>query len=147
MAHFAQIDENNVVINITTINNENILDKNGNEDESIGIAFCKNIFGENTSWVQTSYSGKIRKNYAGVGYAYDKIRNAFIPPRIFQSWLLDENTCKWVSPVPYPSDGFTDGKLNEKVYEWDEINLKWVEIFFDKLKITPIIDGNKPTVI
>jgi hypothetical protein len=71
-------------------------------------------------WIQTSYNNNIRKNYAGVGFTYDSARDAFIPPQPYNSWTLNEATCQWDSPVPYPTD--------DKRYEWDEETTNWKEI-------------------
>ena len=120
MAHFAQIDENNLVIQVVVVANPVLLDADGNESESIGIEFCQSLIGEGTQWVQTSYNGRIRKNYAGIGYTYDLQRDAFIPPQPFASWMLNEDTCRWDAPVPYPTDG--------KRYRWDEDTVSWVEV-------------------
>jgi len=98
MAHFAQLDENNVVTQVIVVGNRDCADANGVEKESIGIAFCERLFGGN--WKQTSYNGNIRKNYAGIGYIYDAARNAFIPPQPGADWVLDEDTCQWVNPNP-----------------------------------------------
>lgn len=116
MAHFAQLDENNVVTQVIVVHNNELMD-NGQESEAKGIAFCQSLFGG--SWKQTSYNGNIRKNYAGIGYTYDSGRDAFIPPKPFDSWLLNETTCLWEAPVSYPTDG--------KRYYWDEPTLSWVE--------------------
>lgn len=94
MAHFAQIDDNNVVIQVVVINNNELLDSDGNEQESLGIAFCEKLFGTN-NWKQTSYNGSIRKNYAGIGYTFDEGRDAFIAPQPAENWVLDESTCTW----------------------------------------------------
>jgi hypothetical protein len=119
MAHFAQLDENNTVIQVIVVhNNELMLD--GEENETRGIVFCKSLYGEETRWKQTSYNGNIRKNYAGFGYTYDATRDAFIPPKPYNSWTLNETTCLWESPTPYPTDG--------KVYGWNEETTSWVEI-------------------
>lgn len=117
MAHFAQLDENNVVTQVIVVNNNELLD-NGQESEAKGIAFCQSLFGGN--WVQTSYNGRIRKNYAGIGFTYDSQRDAFIPPKPFLSWTLNEQTCNWEAPVPYPQDG--------KQYVWDEAQQNWIEV-------------------
>jgi hypothetical protein len=118
MAHFAELDENNIVKQVIVVaNNELLLD--GVESETRGVIFCKSLFGEDTKWKQTSYNGTIRKNYAGIGYAYDTNRDAFIPPKSFDSWLLNEDTCLWDAPVAYPTDG--------KFYYWDEPTLSWIE--------------------
>jgi hypothetical protein len=97
MAHFAQLDENNVVTQVIVVNNNELLDENGNESEAKGIAFCQSLLGGN--WVQTSYNGNIRKNYAGIGYIYDPIRDAFIPPKPENidgiEFILNEDTCLW----------------------------------------------------
>ena len=118
MAHFAQLDNDNVVTQVIVVANAELLD-NGVESESKGIAFCQSLF-PSTNWKQTSYNGAIRKNYAGVGYTYDAGRDAFIPPKPYPSWVLVEDTCQWAAPIPYPQDG--------KWYVWDEESLSWVEI-------------------
>ena len=120
MAHFAQLDENNVVLQVIVVHNNELLDQNNQEQESIGIAFCQSLFGQDIVWKQTSYNGNIRKNYAGIGYTYDSTRDAFIPPKPFASWTLNENTCRWDSPVAMPTDG--------KRYSWNEEQLAWVEL-------------------
>ena len=119
MAHFAQLDENNVVTQVIVVhNNDCMLD--GQENETIGVLFCKSLFGQNTRWKQTSYNAKMRKNYAGIGYTYDATRDAFIPPSPYPSWVLDEATCQWQAPVPRPQD--------DKRYTWDEAQGAWVEV-------------------
>lgn len=117
MAHFAELDENNVVLRVIVVANDDTADANGNEVESIGAAFCQKLLGGN--WVQTSYNGKIRKHYAGIGYTYDVARDAFVPPQPYPSWVLNTNTAQWESPVPYPNDG--------KAYYWDEAMQLWVQ--------------------
>lgn len=118
MAHFAELDANNVVLRVIVIANSDTSDSDGNESESIGVSFCRSLFGADTIWKQTSYNGKIRKNYAGIGYAYRKDIDAFVAPQPYPSWVLD-NDAKWQAPVPYPNDG--------KQYSWDEASLSWVE--------------------
>lgn len=118
MAHFAKIDKDNIVVKIAIIANEDCLDSNGVEQESIGIEFCRNFFRRDDRWLQTSYNGNIRKNYAGIGYRYDEERDAFIPPKVFPSWVLDEETCRWKAPVDRPESGD---------WVWDENSLSWVE--------------------
>jgi hypothetical protein len=118
MAHFAQIDENNVVVQVIVINNNELME-NGVESEIKGAAFCESLF-PGTRWMQTSYNTSIRKNYAGVGFSYDVQRNAFIPPKPYPSWLLNESTCRWEAPLPYPQDG--------KEYVWDEAFQTWATI-------------------
>ena len=134
MAHFAEINTDNIVTQVIVVDNNDILDDQGNELESIGTQLCTNLFGG--TWVQTSYNthsnqyfdsetGEIgsgtplRKNYAGVGYTYDSVRDAFIPPQPYPSWILNEDTCQWDSPVPYPAD--------DLMYSWDEDTTSWVE--------------------
>jgi hypothetical protein len=114
MAHFAQL-ENNVVTKVIVVANQDILDENGQESEQIGIDFCSNLLGG--TWMQTSYNGRIRKNYAGVGYSYDETLDAFIPQKPFASWVLDETTAQWKAPVDYPTDG--------KLYTWNEETISW----------------------
>ena len=102
MAHFAEIGLDNVVLRVIVVSNNELLDGNHTEQESKGADFCRNLFGG--TWVQTSYNGTIRKNYAGVGYTYDTARDAFIPPKPFDDWVLDEETCQWVDPNPNPTE-------------------------------------------
>lgn len=118
MAHFAQLDDNNIVSQVIVIN-DNDCQINGFQSEDVGIAFCKSLFGENTKWVQTSYNKKIRKNYAGIGFTYDVQRDAFIPPQPYPSWILNPDTFQWESPVPYPQNG---------TCAWDEATLSWKDI-------------------
>jgi hypothetical protein len=118
MAHFSELNEENIVKQISVVGDDDLLDENGNESEQKGINFCVNLLGG--TWIQTSYNGNIRKNYAGIGYLYDPIRDAFIPPKPFESWVLDENTCQWEAPTPYPIDN--------KFYQWNEETVAWVEI-------------------
>lgn len=118
MAHFAQINEDNIVEQVIVVHNNELLDENGIEQESKGQQFCTNLLGGN--WVQTSYNGNLRKNFAGVGYTYDSVRDAFIPPKSFNSWVLNEDTCVWEAPTPMPTDG--------ALYSWDEDTLSWVEM-------------------
>ena len=115
MAHFAKINENNIVEQVIVVDNRELL-VDGIETESKGIEFCQSLFEGN--WKQTSYNGTIRKNYAGLDYVYDAARDAFIPPKPFNSWVLDEETCLWKSPAPYPVD--------ENSYTWDEDTTSWV---------------------
>ena len=118
MAHFAELDETNVVTNVIVVHNNELLDENGNESEQKGIDFCVNLLGG--TWKQTSYNATFRKNYAIIGGVYDPIRDAFIAPQPFPSWLLNETTFQWEAPVPYPTDG--------KDYYWDETTLSWIEV-------------------
>ena len=119
MAHFAQLDENNKVLQVIVVANEELL-LDGVENETKGVIFCKSLLGEDTKWVQTSYNATFRKNYAGVGYTFDEERDAFIPPKPYESWILNEDSCLWDSPVPYPTDG--------GMYSWDETAGAWVAV-------------------
>jgi len=118
MAHFAKLDKDNVVTEVHVINNIEMLAADGSESEVMGIAFLIRWSGGYSNWKQTSYNGKIRKNYAGIGYTYDATRDAFIPPQPFPSWILNEDTCLWQPPVPMPIDG--------QLYNWDEATTSWV---------------------
>jgi hypothetical protein len=120
MAHFAQL-ENNIVTQVIVVNNQELLDENNVEQEEKGIAFCQSLLGGN--WKQTSYNGNIRKNYAGAGYTYDAERDAFIPPKPYASWILNEDTCRWEAPVAFPDD--------EKAYTWNEETVSWQEVILD----------------
>lgn len=117
MAHFAQLD-NNVVTRVIVISNSDIIE-DGLESEEKGIEICKNLLGENTVWVQTSYNGTFRKRYAGIGYTYSNEYDAFIPPKPYPSWVL--NTIELVYEAPYPSP--TDGPYlwNESLQIWESV--------------------------
>ena len=116
MSNFAELNENNVVLRVIVVNNNELLDTNGVEQETLGQAFCIGLFGG--SWKQTSYNSNIRKKYAGAGDTYNVDLDAFISPQPFPSWVLNPNTCQWESAVPCPSDG--------KQYTWDEDAQTWV---------------------
>jgi len=118
MAHFAQLDENNVVTQVIVVSNNELLDANGQEREELGVAFCQRLFGGN--WKQTSYNHKLRVRYAGIGYSYNADLDAFVPPKPFPSWTLNSETASWDAPTPMPT---TEGKL----YHWDEATTSWVE--------------------
>jgi hypothetical protein len=117
MAHFAELNETNTVTQVIVVHNNELLE-DGVESEAKGISFCQSLFGG--TWVQTSYNGSIRKNYAGIGFTYDSDRDAFIPPKPYDSWILDEDTCRWQAPVPYPTDG--------ESYEWNEADQEWIAV-------------------
>ncbi len=142
MAHFAKINENNIVTKVITISNDVLIDNNGEEQEQLGIDFLNNLYKtDNVIWKKTSYNthnGKhyysnesgervesddqskaFRKNHAGIGYTYDATRDAFIRPKPYDSWVLNETTCDWDAPISEPSDG--------KNYKWDESSNSWVE--------------------
>lgn len=128
MAHFAEIGLNNTVLRVIVVANEELLDENGVEQESKGQAFCRNLFGG--TWVQTSYNASFRKHYAGVGFTYDSTRDAFLPPRPYPSWTLNETTCVWEPPVPYPADGVSALTAaafpgEGTAYRWDEATTSW----------------------
>ena len=116
MSHFAELDENNTVKRVLVVDNE-VITKDGEESEEIGVAFLQGLFGETSVWKQTSYNGNFRKNYAGIGHKYDQAKDAFIAPQPYSSWNLDEDTCQWKPPTPYPDD--------DKVYTWDEDTTSW----------------------
>lgn len=118
MAHFAKIGTDNIVTNVIVVNNEDVLDENNVEQEALGIDFIHNLYNDNTTvWVQTSYNNSFRKNYAGIGHTYDETRDAFYAPQPYPSWTLNENTCLWEAPTPYPDDG--------EMYIWNEETLTW----------------------
>jgi hypothetical protein len=117
MAHFAELNENNIVLEVIVVNNSELDLAN---EEASGIAWLTEWSGGYSNWKQTSYNGTIRKNYAGIGYTYDAVRDAFIAPKPLESWVLDEETCQWEAPVAYPTDG--------KNYRWDEPTVTWVEV-------------------
>lgn len=118
MAHFAKLDENDIVIAVHVVDNETIT-VNGVESEVAGIDFLTQIHGH-SRWRQTSYNGNFGKNFAGIGYKYDALRKAFIPPKQYPSWTLNEETCLWDSPVPKPTG---PGR-----YEWDELTQNWFKL-------------------
>jgi len=117
MAHFAKIDENNIVVSVIVVDNKDTADVNGVEKEYIGAAFCERLFGG--TWKQTSYNGNIRKNYAGIGYKYHADIDAFSAPQPYASWTLDVDA-KWQPPVAMPTDG-----TMESPYTWDEATTSW----------------------
>ena len=122
MAHFAELDSNNVVTRVIVVANQDVLDSNGNEDESVGIEYLKRLFGENTIWKQTSYNATQRARYAGKGFTYDPSRNVFLLPQPHPSWTLNETTTEWESPIPMPE--IPEGKdghyiWNEEAYQAD----------------------------
>ena len=115
MAHFAKI-ENGLVTQVIVVGNKDTASANGVEKEYIGAAFCERLLGGD--WKQTSYNGKMRKNYAGIGYSYDEARDAFISPQPYPSWVLNEQTCQWESATPMPTDGQRYW-WNEELKEWN----------------------------
>ena len=119
MAHYAEIDDNNIVLRVVVIRNEDQQDANGVDDEVMGVAYCKSIFGEDTKWLRTSYHGSVRKNYACAGYAYNPSLDAFVPPKPYPSWVLNETTATWDAPAVIPNDA-------GNYYTWDEATLSWL---------------------
>jgi len=145
MAHFVQLDENNIVLQVTVVNNSDILDENGNELEEIGIEFCKNLLGQDTKWVQTSYNANFRHKYAGIGDFYDEDHQVFIPsghhydeeynrvvldgtsyseefddfipPQPYSAWWYDPERKRWRPPFIKPKDTYQ--------YEWDDSISNW----------------------
>jgi len=117
MAHFAKLDASGNVLEVHVVNNTELLDENGEEKELRGVQFLTNWSGGYPHWKQTSYSGKLRKNFAAIGGRYDAQRDAFIPPKPFPSWVLNEDTCLWDAPVAMPTEGGP--------YQWDEATTSW----------------------
>jgi hypothetical protein len=118
MAHFAQLDSNNVVIQVIVVDNKDTADAYGTEKEHIGAAFCERVLGG--TWKQTSYNGNKRKNYAGIGYKYHAEIDAFAAPQPYPSWTLDADA-QWQPPVAMPTDG-----TMESPYTWDESTTSWI---------------------
>ena len=116
MASFAKIGLNNKVIEVLSVHNNELLDSNGVEQEVNGIDFLTKLTGYPV-WKQTSYNNNIRKNHAGIGFIYDEDRDAFIPKKPFNSWILNEQTCLWEAPTNRPND--------QKKYIWNESTLTW----------------------
>ena len=117
MAHFAKLDENDIVLRVNVVNNDVILDGEGVEQEQLGKDFLTSLYGAG-NYVQTSYNHNFRKQYAGIGFTYNSVKDIFIGIQPFPSWSLNEND-DWQAPVTYPDDG--------KMYEWDEATTNWVE--------------------
>ena len=111
MAHFAKLGVGNKILTVEVVSNDIAI------NEQAGVDFLNNLHGTNDVWKQTSYNGNIRKNFAGIGYKYDQTRDAFIAPKPFNSWTLNETTCQWEAPVAYPDDG--------ERYTWNETNQTW----------------------
>ena len=111
MAHFAKLGVGNIVEQVIVVSNDIAI------TEKSGLDFINKLYNTRDVWKQTSYNNNFRKNYAGIGYTYDEDRDAFIPPKPFNSWLLNEDTCIWEAPVAYPQDN------NE--YKWNEQNQSW----------------------
>ena len=112
MAHYAKLTTENIVETVIVIDNEH------EPTEDQGIEYCRSLYGQDTQWRKASYNRTIRKNFPGPGYYYDRYRDAFIPPRPYQSWIFNEQLCSWDPPTPEPKDG--------KLYRWDEYTASWV---------------------
>ena len=137
MAHFAKLDDDNTVLAVHVVNND-VLDPSntGSEDESLGITFLSNVHGW-VKWKQTSYNTNggvhtlggtpFRKNYASIGFTYDESKDAFIPPKPFSSWILNETTCLWEAPVAYPTVLEYGDPVEYYQPTWDEPNGKWID--------------------
>lgn len=122
MAHFAKLDSNNQVLAVHRVNNDVIKDSNGNEQEILGIEFLKKLHNWD-NWVQTSYNRNFRKNYAGIGYTYDKNRDVFIPPKDYPSFIFDEVDCVWRAPIRITNNlTYNNIKISPK---WNESSLRW----------------------
>ena len=119
MAHYAKIGTGNIVLSVEVVNNDVLL-KDGVENEQQGVEFLQNLYGNKDLYIQTSYNNNIRKNYAGVGFDYDSTKDAFIAPQPYPSWVLNDDTCQWDAPSAYPDD--------DKMYDWDEESTSWKEI-------------------
>ena len=124
MAYFAKLGTGNIVEQVISINNSVITDANGVEQEQLGNDFINKLYNTRDVWKQTSYNNNIRKNYAGVGYTYDQQRDAFIPPKPYNSWVLNEDTCLWNAPVAEPE--LTQEQIdNNNYYSWNEQIKNW----------------------
>ena len=119
MAHFAQLDDNNIVTQVIVIGNDDTCDHTGKEVESIGVAFCKKLLGSDTRWKQTSYNGSIRVRYAGLGFKYDENLDAFLEPQPFNSWTMNIKTASWEAPVTQPTLT-SEQEAAGSYYTWDE---------------------------
>lgn len=127
MAHFAQLDDDNIVVNVLVVANEDIFDENGDEQEAIGVQFLQDLFGTTDVFVQTSYNNNFRGSYASIGGHYDPQLDAFFPEQPFPSWRKDTTNLCWVAPVDCPEPQDTNG-----VMSWDEDALDWVEYVYDE---------------
>lgn len=117
MAHFAKLDDSNVVLAVYVVSNDDIKNLPFPESEPLGVEFLKVWSNGYEKWKQTSYNSNFRKNYAGIGYTYNEVLDAFIAPQPFPSWSLDESTATWQPPIPMPFDG--------NIYDWNENSQVW----------------------
>jgi hypothetical protein len=121
MAYFAKLGTGNIIENVISINNSVITDSNGIEQEQLGVDFINKLYNTRDVWKKTSYNNNIRKNFAGIGFQYDQERDAFIPPKPFNSWILNEDTCLWNAPVAMPTTELEDNQY----YSWNESIVNW----------------------
>jgi hypothetical protein len=121
MAYFAKLGTGNIIEQVISINNSVITDTNGIEQEQLGVDFINKLYNTRDVWKQTSYNRNFRKHYAGIGYHYDQERDAFIPPKPFNSWILNEDTCLWNAPVSIPTTELEDNQY----YSWNESIINW----------------------
>lgn len=121
MAHFAELDANNVVKRVIVVSNSEITDGNGNEIENTGILYCQRLYGNDTRWKQSSYNSNMRKRHAGIGMIYNQDLNAFIRPKPYPSWTLNSDTAEWDPPVPRPESETEEYVWNEENQSWDQI--------------------------
>jgi hypothetical protein len=121
MAYFAKLGTGNIIETVISINNSVITDNNGVEQEQLGVDFINKLYNTRDVWKQTSYNRTFRKNYAGIGYQYDQTRDAFIPPKPYNSWILNEDTCLWNAPVAIPTTQLQENQY----YSWDESIINW----------------------
>lgn len=128
MAYFARLDDNNIVTQVISVNNAEIVDADGNESEQIGIEWCRKWSGGWQNWKQTSFNRSIRKHFAGIGSIYDVQRDAFIPVKPFNSWVLDEETCDWKAPIPTPE------VIPGHLWVWDELSVNWRSVKFAEVE-------------
>lgn len=119
MAHFAKLNDQNIVIDVNVVNNETINNLPFPDSEAVGVSFLTEWSGGYSNWKQTSYNNNFRKRFAGLGHTYDASLDAFITPSPFSGWMLNLDTCEWEAPIPYPTDG--------NQYYWNEETQQWVE--------------------
>ncbi len=120
MAHFVRLDSNNVVVETIVVPDEAVTDKNGQENEQLGIQWLKRLRGGQGVWRKTSYNNSERRTFAGIGYKYDTVNNVFIPPKPFESFVWNSSLEQWEPPVAMPEDS--------KTYHWDEFNKNWKQV-------------------
>ncbi len=117
MANFVELDKNNEVLRVVVVNDDYLKDENGNEVEQLGINHMESVYGTDTKWIQTSYNDNMRVRFGRVGYTYNETLDAFIPPKPYDSWVLNETTADWEPPIPKPED--------DQIYNWNEETQSW----------------------